>query len=438
MLDTIIVNNYKSIKKLHVNVGQFNVLIGENGAGKSNFLEVLASYSAILENSFSNEFLLSRGIRVTESKDMFTCFKKNASEKISFRISDSMAYGCNINISLNNDEPFSPLNHEIELLTPNFGNSENNIQIHNIKDLTFPKIYEKFEKLWENHGSFENFIKYIEETTDKIKATTNTEVGLNNLDINQFDDFFKVISKFQTLNEVKKIADKHNEKDNDSKISDFIIFSPELSSLRVFSKESQIEPLGVNGEGLLKLLQVMQEHEPENLKKVCETVEVFQWVEKIIIEKDDNINLDHRIKIIDRYMGREIDHRSANEGFLFVLFYAALFSSKFTPKCFAVDNIDASLNPKLCRVLIKELIKLTKENGKQAFVTTHNPAILDGLDLRDDKQRLFVVERNEEGATQLRRVGVDDLPKPTRSGQTLRLSESFMRGFLGGLPTNFM
>lgn len=70
-------------------------------------------------------------------------------------------------------------------------------------------------------------------------------------------------------------------------------------------------------------------------------------------------------------------------------------------------------------------------------MTTHNPAILDGLNLNDDSERLFKVERNDDGATQLKRIGVDDLPKPKRNGQVLRLSEAFMRGLLGGLPTNF-
>ena len=162
---------------------------------------------------------------------------------------------------------------------------------------------------------------------------------------------------------------------------------------------------------------------------------MFQWAEKIVV--DDTSYNEQKVKIVDRFMGREIDHRSANEGFLFVLFYAVLFSSKYTPDFFAIDNIDASLNPKLCRVLIKKLIEIAKKNNKQVFVTTHNPAILDGLNLNDDSERLFKVERNDDGATQLKRIGVDDLPKPKRNGQVLRLSEAFMRGLLGGLPTNF-
>ncbi|HBI9095695.1 TPA: AAA family ATPase, partial [Acinetobacter baumannii] len=287
------------------------------------------------------------------------------------------------------------------------------------------------DKVIEKYGSAETMLNLLKGRLDELNGLKETSNSPSIMD-EDFDNIVNYLSRMSTL---KNIMEEYN-RPKDDKNSHFVIYSPELSSLRNFSTESQIEPLGVNGEGLLKLLQVMQKHEPENFGKVCEIVEMFQWVEKIIIESDSK-NIEKHIKIIDRFMGSEIDHRSANEGFLFVLFYAALFSSKFTPKCFAVDNIDASLNPKLCRVLVKELIKLAKENDKQAFVTTHNPAILDGLDLHDDEQRLFVVERDDEGATQLRRVGVDDLPKPTRSGQSIKLSESFMRGFLGGLPTNF-
>src|SRR5262249_7815358 len=40
-------------------------------------------------------------------------------------------------------------------------------------------------------------------------------------------------------------------------IEDFIVYAPENSALRLFEREGQIEPLGINGEGLLKLLSVM-------------------------------------------------------------------------------------------------------------------------------------------------------------------------------------
>ncbi|HIE00821.1 MAG TPA: chromosome segregation protein SMC, partial [Thiotrichaceae bacterium] len=41
---------------------------------------------------------------------------------------------------------------------------------------------------------------------------------------------------------------------NSIEFKDFIIYSPENTALRTFQKEGQIQPLGINGEGLLKLL----------------------------------------------------------------------------------------------------------------------------------------------------------------------------------------
>jgi len=79
------------------------------------------------------------------------------------------------------------------------------------------------------------------------------------------------------------------------------------------------------------------------------------------------------------------------------------------------------------------LSKIAIENDKQALITTHNPAVLDGLNLNDDQQRLFVVKRNDEGHTTVERVTV----KPTSNGESLKLSEMWMRGYLGAIPNNF-
>jgi len=222
------------------------------------------------------------------------------------------------------------------------------------------------------------------------------------------------------------------------------VYAPENSALRNLEKEGQIQPLGVNGEGLYKLLQVMQRDEPDAFKDVMDCLSVFDWIE---LDDDDQcaVTINHqenemaqKIKIKDQYLIVELDQRSANEGFLFVLFYAALFCSKYTPKIFAIDNIDASLNPRLCQKLTSKLVELAKKYDKQVFVTTHNPAILDGLDLHDPEQALFVVSRNGQGCTKLKRLTVENLPSALTEGEDInRLSEAFIRGYLGGLPTNF-
>ena len=88
----------------------------------------------------------------------------------------------------------------------------------------------------------------------------------------------------------------------------------------------------------------------------------------------------------------------------------------------------------MCSRLLTELAGLAKTYDKQAIVTTHNPAVLDGLDLNDDEQRLFVIYRNKLGHTKAKRI----LKQEPAEGQApVPLSEAFLRGYLGGLPKNF-
>ena len=44
-----------------------------------------------------------------------------------------------------------------------------------------------------------------------------------------------------------------------------------------------------------------------------------------------------------------------------MLFYFSLFISKYTPKFFAIENIETALNPKLCSKLITVLVELAKK-----------------------------------------------------------------------------
>jgi AAA15 family ATPase/GTPase len=148
-------------------------------------------------------------------------------------------------------------------------------------------------------------------------------------------------------------------------------------------------------------------------------------------------NLERIIQVKDRYLDKELPYfnqRSSNEGFLFLMFYFALFVSDDTPKFFAIDNIENALNPKLCTRLIKELVELAKKYDKQVIFTTHNPAILDGLDLSDDDQRLFTIYRNIYGHTKAERIFP---PQPLEDEDPVPLSEAFMNGYIGGLPDNF-
>jgi AAA15 family ATPase/GTPase len=196
-----------------------------------------------------------------------------------------------------------------------------------------------------------------------------------------------------------------------------------------------IRPLGRRGEGLFKHIKELisnEENGKELMEALNEGLSLLDWFKEFEIPSD-LFTQEQRLNISDRFLKESkqvFDEKSTNEGFLFLLFYLVLFNSPKTPSFFAIDNIETSFNPKLSQKLISYLITVAKKNNKQVILTTHSPYILDGLDLSDDEQRLFVVRRNSDGHTKVSRV-------PYRENRTLQLSEVWMSGTLGGLPDNF-
>lgn len=58
------IENYKSIKDLSLPLNRLNVLIGSNGAGKSNFISFFELTKAIYEQRFGS-YTLSKGGLIT-------------------------------------------------------------------------------------------------------------------------------------------------------------------------------------------------------------------------------------------------------------------------------------------------------------------------------------------------------------------------------------
>ena len=376
MLKKISIQNYKSAQNLSIDLGQVNVFIGENGCGKTNILEAIAMGGAATENKLDNEFLVTRGIRTTEANMMVSRFDKEAN------------IGKDILIGFEDED-------NEYLQTTLFCSNDKwhgQIKIDESLSVSFSLSVESVKNAFRNFGVYD------------MTRETSLE------------------------NKKQFIATNH--------LSPFLIYAPENYFLRRFEEEGQIRPLGIRGEGLFKHLLDLFKQQPEVLQEIKTRLKLIDWFDDLAIPKDLYFG-EKRINIRDKFLPddlTEFDQRSANEGFLYLLFYFTLFISPKTPQFFAIDNIDNALNPKLCTKLTSNLVDLAKTHQKQVILTTHNPAILDGLDLTDDNQRLFVIYRNAEGHTTTKRIMP---PNDIQGVPSVRLSEAFIRGYLGGLPKNF-
>jgi len=416
MIKKISIKNYKSIVDDEIELGRVNVFIGENGAGKSNILEAVGMFSAAKQpGKSSTERLFNKGIRVTKPSLMFNSFKNK-------KISESILVNLHVDINKKIVKyEYNLIPSEIDDITTKWETKEERIATG-----------EFFEKIDDFINKFsDNYLQGVNKD-DKQKYEKQLQKGI--------DDFVSTLPEKLEI-PVKTPEEKMTEEVN-HRISSYQIYTLSTPALRGITKDSRKQPLGLNGENLDALLSTFNDEEWQLLMDYSHFI---SWLEKPLIDEKDILKYEghklgrstSRLYFVDQFMRKNNNTfaaENANEGALYVLFYLALFISKKTPSFFAIDNIETALNPKICRALIESITELAEKTNKQVLITTHNPAVLDGINLNDDNERLFVVSRNNEGHTKTKRIKF----KPGGNQQKRKLSEYWMRGVLGGLPNNFI
>lgn len=414
MITELAINNYKSTLKTVVPLAAFTVLIGENGAGKSNILETLVLASAASANKLDTEYLNARGVRLCSSSlttSAFVSDTKNKPISIIIKTDTSLING-------------KPRIYKFILR-------------HNDSDTIQWKLDAKSTRPLNIQNYLLNFIK------NKPNSSTKEIVSqINGLS----KELERLQEKFSASDSKHATIEVQIDNPQASEMLDGVIYATEFSRFTVYSPSLEVlknplatpatSPIGPKGEGMLATLLAMEKDEPERYKDVTESLKLFGWFTSIILPEEirsNNLVSMPRLLIKDKFIrtrGLLLDDNSVNEGFLFVLFYLILFCSSKTPRVFGIENIDVTLNPRLCEVLIKKLITLGQKYSKQAIISTHNPAVLDALNLDDEKQSLVIVRRNLVGHTLAEKFN-----KPNNSSNSpIKLSELFLRGHIGAIP----
>ncbi len=376
MINNVSIKNYKSVVDVSLPLGRFNLLIGANGCGKSNILEGIAMGAAASSNKLDYEYFANRGIRVVEPRLMTPAFTEKQDETIL--------------VSIRLD-----------------GNIVAN----------YPIVYNKNAKpaRWECGVKFDEALSKSDSAQDLFQELEN-RLGSK-----------VTIALDPSSNRWTAVAG------NDS-LDKFLIYSLEENKLRKADDSNRTYPLGRHGEGLFAYIKELAQ-KPEGIEiinEIKENLKVIDWFDDMEVPSGQ-LSMEFNLKLKDSYLADTInafDQRSTNEGFLYLLFYLTLVISDETPRFFAIENIDTAFNPKLCREVTRRLIELARKHNKQIIATTHNAAVLDGMNLFEDDVRLHVVRRNIDGYTKTNRVTLKD-------DMTMPLSEAWVKGFIGGLPDNF-
>jgi len=397
MITKLTIESFKSLEKVTVELGHINVFIGANGSGKSNLLEGLGILSAAANGKVTDQDLLQRGVRPGVPALYKSAFPMPPAADGSQRMPSHIFFAA--------------------------GNTQAEYQVSLNNPLRDPRPAWRYKhELWER-GS-----RRLVGRSPNLRPLPNPEQGLAALlavKLSPDDPALRLLKELQG----------------------YVIFSPSTGVLRGIAPETQPRnPVGLSGGQLpLAIQQTLHARSKSpHVNKVCqEALSLIDWAKSYGWAPAGSIPLSpaaagspNVIRFTDRYMIKDrniLSGYDASEGALYVLFLAVLAAHEQSPTLCAVDNADHGLNPRLACSLMKKLCGwyLESPQPKQLLLTTHNPLVLDGLPLQDERVRLFTVSRTETGRTSVRRVTIDEsLVKKAQDGWTL--SRLWVMGHLGG------
>ncbi|MEG0640525.1 MAG: AAA family ATPase [Clostridia bacterium] len=389
------IKGFKTLNDVVFTPGRINVFVGANGSGKTTLLEAIGILSAAMTDRVDHNALNRKGIRLSVPELYQSSFKDLArrSSTIGFNIAwqqadDEYEYSVNLNVPSENDNARKDMwRYHSEALLQNG------------------------KKLWGRSGA--------------SQASYDPYVG------------FFMLDQDKELLKVRSVVDAFRT---------YGIFQPNTPTLRGTQGDPyQSNPIGLCGG---RLAEAIEEILCENVDgdmligdmPLDELIELIDWIDdfNVAAPKKTSINsavptTRRLLEFTDRYM-RSSAHFTAydaSEGALYVLFLMALALHPDAPSVFAVDSFDHAMHPRLARAATRLFSNVMLQKGKTAFITTHNPLVLDGLDLQNDDIRLFAVDKNRiNGHTTLNRIQIT--PDLLDSGYSL--SRLWLEGRLGGVP----
>ncbi len=391
------VKDFKSLKEVHVEFGQVNVFVGANGSGKSCLLEAIGVLGACAAGVVDDQALLRRGVRPGVPELYKSSF---AGEKIAPKISlrGRSAAGAEYHAYIVNPSkkpsPFWVFGNETLKLGTTVLASRGPKGNATALGMSVPL---------ENGRS----------VTAMARASQNTP------------------------REVRAFL---------SALDDFAIFAPVTPVLRGIAPDSAPRsPVGLYGGQLAEAVGLLATH--RSAKAVmAEALSLVDWADRIVAGEPSRKLLSpsvptsrYVVEFRDRYMAKGRDVLSgydASEGALYILFMLLLAAHGQSPWVFAVDNFDQALNPRVARALTRVFCEQVLQAGRQVFLTTHNPLVLDGLDLGDPRVRLFTMSRSRKGHAMVKRVPVHDFAALKKKHGEFAVSRLWIAGRLGGMPDN--
>jgi len=382
-IEKIKVKNFKSFKELELNLGNFNVLIGANASGKSNFVEIYRFLKNITEYNLENAISMEGGVEFLRNINI------GSSENLSLSIVSDTAFPWWIGRRKESREIYGTT-YELALEFAKKG--------------THFKVTE--DKVTYNYNLMEGNKKL-----DKGEFTISMNKGKLNLD--GFQSEKRLLEKEedilpQSLRKPFFVSDRPNKILLEGShfpitgVPEYLLgdisiydFDPKMSK-----QPAQITgktDLEENGSNLSIVLKNILDDKEKSRKFFNLITNILPFVEKLDIDKIWERSLLFELK--ETYSSKKFLPASfLSDGTINITaLIVALYFGKKSPRSrlTIIEEPDRNIHP----YLISKVVEMMKDasSKKQIIITTHNPEVIKHVGI----ENILLVSRDKEGFSKI-------------------------------------
>lgn len=401
--------NFKSYKKIDINLNNLNFIIGGNATGKSNYVNILKFLNDIIVYGLEDAILLQGGIKYlfnsncTKNADVLLYFEidlKEEEEKI---------------LKIFPIERYLYLPNKIKytlIIEPNKKGDGYKVNCEKL-NITF----EHFEKHKESLDVIDNYElnfnkisnKKIEDNFDDRLEDSNELIDLGYIvrfikrPGNLLTNFFSAFGIFYRY---------------DSKIK---IYNFDVNLLKSPSSIVARSELEENGSNLVNIIQQLLKNKAKKDKLNKYIKIILPFVDDIKVE--NNVNKSMFFKVKESFNKKEFPSYMLSDGTVNILAVIVALYFQGDNEIIVFEEPERNIHPKMLSTLVTLLKDVSSK--KQIFVTTHNPYVIREAELED----IILVSRDNNGISNVSKP-VNDVRIKMFLENDLGIEDLFVDGIL--------
>jgi len=401
--------NFKSYKKVNIELNNLNFIIGGNASGKSNYVNILKFFNDIIYYGLDDAILLQGGIKYLFNSNG----RKNGSISLYFEI----------DLTEEEKEISKIFTAEKSLYLPNMLNYTLKIKPNEKGEgykISKEKIEIKFEQLQKNdENTFaSNFYNLVINKDINGAITGNFDNELYNKD------------EFISLRYIERFIKREGILLTNF-FAAFAIFYRYESKIKIYNFDVNLlkspssivarSELEEDGSNLVNIIQQLLKNKvkKEKLSKLIKLI--LPFIDEIKIE--NNVNKSVFFKVKESYNKKEFPSYMLSDGTVNILAVIVALYFQDDNAVIVLEEPERNIHPKLLSTLVSILSDVSDK--KQIFVTTHNPFIIKEANLDD----IYLVSRDENGISNITKP-IDDERIKTFLENDLGIEDLFVDGIL--------